>query len=135
MSASWINKLNESDSRLHKEDVLKQAHEAAVLGNEISIAFLRGIQSCYNSYITYGVKQIPDSYGIVDAENPWEEFDTLLHVLACRALTGNAARDAIQSMSERFDSDEWNLFLAPILRRDMRCGISVKTFNKIFKKT
>ena len=135
MSASWINKLNESDSRLHKEDVLKQAHAAAVLGNEISIAFLRGIQSCYNSYITYGVKQIPDSYGIVDAENPWVEFDELLTNLSDRVLTGNDARDAIQIMSERFDSDEWNLFLAPILRRDMRCGISVKTFNKILKKT
>ena len=135
MSASWINKLNESDSRLHKEDVLKQAHAAAVLGNEISIAFLRGIQSCYNSYITYGVKQIPDSFGISDAENPWVEFDELLTNLSDRVLTGNDARDAIQIMSTRFDSDEWNLFLAPILRRDMRCGISVKTFNKILKKT
>ena len=33
MSASWINKLNESDSRLHKEDVLRQALEASVLGS------------------------------------------------------------------------------------------------------
>ena len=30
MSASWIRKLNESDSRLHKEDVIKQALEACV---------------------------------------------------------------------------------------------------------
>ena len=50
-------------------------------------------------------------------------------------MSGNAARDAIQSLSERFDSDEWNLFLAPILRRDMRSGISATTINKIVKKT
>ena len=33
MSASWINKLNESDSRLHKENVLMQAREAATIGS------------------------------------------------------------------------------------------------------
>jgi DNA ligase-1 len=38
-------------------------------------------------------------------------------------------------MSERFDSEEWNLFLAPILRRDMRSGISSTTVNKICKGT
>ena len=33
MSASWIHKLNESNSKLHKQDVLTQALEAATLGN------------------------------------------------------------------------------------------------------
>ena len=40
MSASWINKLNESDSRLHKEDVIRQALEASVLGSVNAINFL-----------------------------------------------------------------------------------------------
>jgi DNA ligase-1 len=73
--------------------------------------------------------------GITDAENPWEEFFDLLQSLSDRRITGHAARDAIQEMSERFDSVEWNTFLAPILRRDMRCGISSTTINKIAKKT
>jgi DNA ligase-1 len=55
--------------------------------------------------------------------------------LSNRKLTGNDARDAIAEISERFDSDEWNLFLAPILRRDMRSGISLTTINKICKGT
>lgn len=133
MSSSWIKKLQESDSRLHKEDVIKQAYEAATLGNEISARFLRGLYQCYNSYITYGIKQIPDSFGISGAENPWSDFEQLLDDLEKRKLTGHAARDAVQEMSERFDSDEWNDFLAPILRRDMRVGISDKTINKIVK--
>jgi DNA ligase-1 len=135
MSASWINKLNEDNGRLHKEDVLKQALEAAVLGSENSRYFLMGLKACYNPFNTYGVKQIPDSVGITDAENPWQDFAELLEALSKRKLTGHAARDAIQEMSERFDSEEWNLFLAPILRRDMRCGISSTTINKIAKNT
>lgn len=135
MSASWINKLNESDSRLHKEDVVKQALEAAILGSVNSIAFLGLAKACYNPYVTFGVKQIPDTVGIIDAENPWEDFNELLTQLSRRMLTGHAARDAIADMSVRFDSEEWNIFCAAVLRRDLRAGISSTTINKICKKT
>lgn len=135
MTASWISKLNESDSRLHKEDVLKQAKEAATLGSTTTLNFLQLLKFCYNPYITFGVKQVPDTVGIEDAENPWTEFADLLGQLMVRELTGHAARDAIQAMSERFDSNEWNNFCAPVIRRDLRAGISDKTINKIFKDT
>jgi DNA ligase-1 len=135
MSASWINKLNESDSRLHKEDVILQALEASVLGSRISQIFLGFTNACYNPYVTFGIRQVPDTVGIVDAENPWDEFNTLMYQLGQRKLTGHAARDAVQNMSERFDSIEWNTFLAPVLRRDLRAGISDKTINKICKGT
>jgi DNA ligase-1 len=135
MSASWINKLTESDSRLHKEDVIRQALEASVLGSINAINFLTLVKVCYNPYVTFGVRQIPSTEGITGAENPWEEFNDLLHNLGQRGLTGNAARDAIEDMSLRFDSEEWNTFLAPVLRRDLRAGISEKTINKICKKT
>jgi DNA ligase-1 len=135
MSASWIKKLQESDSRLHKEDVIRQALEAAVLGSTNAINFLTLTKICYNPYVTFGVKQILDTVGIINAENPWEEFNELLHNLGQRGLTGHAARDAIIDISEKFDSEEWNTFLAPVLRRDLRAGISDKTINKICKKT
>lgn len=135
MSASWINKLNESDSRLHKEDVILQALEASVLGSTNAINFLSFTKACYNPYVTFGVRQVPESIGITDAENPWEEFNELMLQLSQRRLTGHAARDAIQELAERFDSVEWNTFLAPVLRRDLRAGISDKTINKICKKT
>jgi len=135
MSAGWINKLNESDSRLHKEDVVKQALEASILGSTNSQIFLGLAKACYNPYVTFGVKQIPDTVGIVDAENPWEDFNELLVQLSQRRLTGHAARDAIADMSVRFDSNEWNTFCAAVLRRDLRAGISSTTINKICKKT
>ena len=135
MSCSWINKLNESDSRLHKEDVVRQALEAAVLGSENSQHFLNLAKSCYNPYVTFGIKQIPKTDGIISAANPWAEFTDLLTKLATRKLTGHAARDAVADISTRFDSNEWNTFLAPVLRRDLRAGISDKTINKVCKKT
>ena len=135
MSASWIRKLNESDSRLHKEDVLKQALEASVLGSINAINFLTLAKITYNPYVTFGVRKVSDTVGITDAENPWEDFNKLLYELGQRGLTGNKALEAIDAMSERFDSEEWNTFCAPVIRRDLRCGVSSTTINKICKGT
>jgi DNA ligase-1 len=135
MSASWIAKLQESDSRLYKEDVIKQALEAATLGSTNAIKFLTLAKVTYNPYVTFGVRKVPDTVGITDAENPWDEFDDLLCELGQRGLTGNRALEAIDEMSQRFDSTEWNNFCALVIRRDLRCGISDKTINKICKGT
>lgn len=135
MSASWITKINQSSSRFFKEDVIKQALEAAALGSTNSIFFLKMLKFCYDPYITYGVRQIPETFGIINAENPWNEFKSLLLELASGQLSGNRARHVIKSMSERFDSDEWNIFLAPVIRRDMRCGITETTINKVCENT
>ena len=135
MSASWIKKLNESDSRLHKEDVIRQALEAATLGSINAQVFLGLTKATYNPFVTFGVRKVPDTVGVVGAENPWGEFNDLLLKLSKRELTGNAALAAIEEMAYRFDTDEWNNFCAPVIRRDLRAGISDKTINKICKKT
>ena len=135
MSASWIAKLKESDSRLHKEDVLQQALEASTLGSTNAITFLKLIHKCYNPYITFGVRQVPSILDTLSDENPWEDFIDLLEALEDRKLTGKVAEDAIDDMSSRFSVEEWNNFCAPVIRRDLRAGISNKTINKICKKT
>jgi DNA ligase 1 len=135
MSYSWIKKLNESDSRLHKEAVIQQALDMTKLGGKNAQVFLSLTRSCYSPFITWGVKQVPETSNIENAENPWDDFDVLLSKLASRALTGHAARDEIAAMSLRFDSDEWNHFCRSVLRKDLRAGISEKTINKICKKT
>lgn len=135
MSVSWINKLNESDSRLHKEAVLTQALTMTDLGHVDTIRFLSLLKACYNPFITFGVKAVPVTDGLVDRENPWDDFQALLGELSHRALTGHAARDAIVAMSTRFDTDEWNVFCRPIILKDVRAGVSEKTINKVCKKT
>jgi len=135
MSASWINKLNESDSRLHKEDVLRQALEASVLGSTNAINFLKFAKLCYNPYVTFGVRQVPESSGLEHQPNPWDDFADLISKLSKRELTGNAAIDAIKKLAWKFDSVEWNNFVAAVIQRDLRAGISDKTINKVCKGT
>jgi DNA ligase-1 len=135
MSVYWINKLNESDSRLHKEAVLQDALNMATIGENNSSVFLTLANYAYNPFITFGIKQVPTTDGIVDAENPWSDFNDLLGKLRARALTGHAARDAVEDMSKRFDSVEWNGLCRPTILKDLRAGISEKTINKIVKKT
>ena len=88
MSSSWIIKLNESDSRLHKEDVLRQALEASILGSTNAITFLKCVKICYNPYITFGIRQVPDSDGLENRANNWEAFQELLVKLSARELSG-----------------------------------------------
>jgi DNA ligase-1 len=135
MSASWINKLNESESRLYKEDVIRQALEASVLGSTNAINFLKYAKACYNPYVTFGIRQVPESSGLEHRANNWQEFDDLMSKLINRELTGNAATDAVKKLAWSFDSVEWNTFVAAIIRRDLRAGISDKTINKICKGT
>ena len=140
MSASWIHKLNESNSKLHKQDVLTQALEAATLGSSNADTFLKLAGMCYNPYVTFGVRKVPSStpsslVTSVGDENPWQDFVALLDALKERKLTGNAALDAVEAMSSRFTSDEWDNFCAPVIRRDLRAGFSVATINKVCKGT
>lgn len=135
MAYSWINKLNESDSRLHKEAVLGTALGLANMGDIGASRLLAMLKQCYNPFVTFGIKQVPVTIGITGAENPWDEYASLLNKLAKRELTGHAARDAIADLSGRFDSEEWNVFCRPIILKDIRAGISEKTINKICKRT
>lgn len=135
MTASVIHALNESDSRLHKEEVIRKTLVAAQLGSTTAQIFLGLARATYDAHITWGVKSVPATDGITGAENPWVEFNAMLTALHERKLTGNRARDAIASMSQRFDSDEWNTFCAPVLRKDLRAGISEKTLNRVLRGT
>jgi DNA ligase-1 len=135
MTAYYVKQLNSSDSRLHKESVIESILSAAIVGFKNAEIFLNLLHCTYNPYITFGVKQVPDSNDIEGAENPWEDFVNMINLLTMRGLTGNLARDAINTMMSRFDSEEWNLVCAPVLRKDIRCGISDKTINKVVKKT
>jgi DNA ligase-1 len=135
MVSDWVNKLNESNSRLHKEDVIAQVLEAATLGDYESQIFLGLLCACYNPYITFGVKQLPVTDELTNRENPWSEFNSILNSLYQRQLTGKAAREAIDLISQRFDSTEWNSVCVNVIKKDIRVGISEKTINKITKKT
>ena len=135
MAASFIRDLNKTNSKLDKVEVFKKTLMAAKLGSVTAQRFLRLAKATYNPFVVYGVRQIPETNGIVTGTNPWDDFEQLLDDLKTRKLTGNAARDAIANLSKQFDSTEWNEFCAAVLRRDLRTGCSESTINKVCKKT
>ena len=135
MSAGWIRDLVSSDSRIHKEKTIEKALMASKLGSADAQAFLFNCYQAYNPFYTFHIKKVPETAGLEHMSNPWPEFWALCEALRTRSVTGHAARDFIEQVSQKFDSDEWNLLARPVLLKDLRCGISEKTLNKVLGKT
>jgi DNA ligase-1 len=135
MAADWIQDLESSDSRLHKESVIEKALIAAKLGSASAQCFLYNCYQAYNPFYVFGVRQVPETTGLVDRPNPWPRFWALLESLRTRSVTGHAAREAIAEVSQLFDSEEWNRVCRRVIIKDLRCGISEKTLNKVLGKT
>jgi DNA ligase-1 len=135
MAAGWIRDLESSDSRIHKEKVIEKALMASKLGSADAQVFLFNCYQAYNPFYTFNVKQVPETVGLVNKANDWTMFWALLENLRTRGITGHAARDAIQDVAETFDSEEWNNLARRVLIKDLRCGISEKTLNKVLGKT
>ena len=135
VSSGWIRDLESSDSRIHKEKVIEKALMAAKLGSADAQAFLFNCYQAYNPYYTFHIKQVEEVHGQVDRPNIWPKFWALLESLRTRSVTGNSAREAIAECAELFDDAEWNQVCRRVLIKDLRCGISEKTLNKVLKNT
>ena len=122
-----IAKLEADNSRLAKEAVIQKAMEEGL------DEFFEGVRMCLDPLVTFGVKQVPeatqDGQGLA-----WPVFKELARKLINRSLTGHAARDAIVLCKDTATIDQWNMFYRRILIKDLRCGVSEKTVNKIAKK-
>ena len=135
VAADWIRDLESSDSRLHKESVIEKALMAAKLGSANAQCFLFNCYQAYNPYYVFGVKKVPETQGLEGKPNPWPKFWGMLEALRLRSLTGHNAKTAIEFMSEQFDSVEWNDLCRRVIIKDLRCGISEKTLNKVLGNT
>lgn len=135
VAADWIRDLESSDSRLHKEAVIEKALVASRLGSSSAQCFLFNCYLALNPYYVYGVKQVPESEGIEGMANPWTEFWALCEGLRTRSVTGGNARLAIEKVMNKFDSEQWNGLARRVLIKDLRCGVSEKTINKVCKNS
>ncbi len=135
MAADWIRDLESSDSRIYKEQVIDKALMAARLGSSNAQCFLYNCYLALNPYFVYGVKQVPESEGLTDRPNPWTRFWALCESLRTRSVTGGDARRSIDAMMDQFDSEQWNGLARRVLIKDLRCGVSEKTINKVCKNS
>jgi DNA ligase-1 len=84
--------------------------------------------------ITFGLKQIPEKKDEDGNGLPWDSFTLVLTGFVTRNVTGNTARDMIQTMMKSATKAEWNGWYRRILIKDLRCGVSEKTINKVVEK-
>ena len=125
-----IYQLEENNSRLAKEAILQNAMQEGL------DEFFEGVKMALDPLVTFGVKQVPEKEEI-EVLTPqglaWPTFKELARKLIERQLTGHNARDAIILCKDLATAEQWNKFYRRILIKDLRCGVSEKTVNKIAK--
>lgn len=124
---SVISILEDHSSRLNKEAIIRQQ------ATENNFEFFEGCRLALDPLITFGVKQIPERIGSDGLGYAWSEFVSNLQKLIRREITGHAARDLIEEMMNQATNNQWNRWYRRILIKDLRCGVSEKTINKVLK--
>jgi DNA ligase 1 len=125
---SVISSLEDHPSRLNKEAIILAQAESK------NDEFFEGCRLALDPMITFGLKQIPEKTDEDGAGLPWDSFTLTLTGFVTRNVTGNTARDIIASMMKSATKAEWNGWYRRILIKDLRCGVSEKTINKVVEK-
>jgi DNA ligase-1 len=130
MRSPWeiVQELEENNSRLVKEAVIKVV---AVQGNDW---FFEGCQMALDPMVTFGLKQVPEKTDNTGDGLPRELFLELCRQLTTRTATGNYARELVLQAMSMATQTEWNGWYRRILIKDLRCGVSDKTINKVVEK-
>jgi DNA ligase 1 len=126
--ASHIWSLESHPSRLNKEAIIE------AIAQEGNNQFFEGCRLALDPMITFGLKQIPEKTDEDGPGLPWDSFTLALTGFTTRNVTGNTARDMIQTMMKSATKAEWNGWYRRILIKDLRCGVSEKTINKVVEK-
>jgi DNA ligase-1 len=122
---SVIRSLEDHPSRLNKEAIIEaQAHNTELF---------EGFNLALSPFVTFGVKKVPTHGGPDGQGLPWVAFKELCNLLSTRKLTGDDARSAIELALGASTQSQWNDWYRRILIKDLRCGVSEKTVNKIKK--
>jgi DNA ligase-1 len=125
-----IQQLEADNSRLGKEAILKAAYDEGLP------EFFEGLRMALDPLVTFGVKQVPERSDVLTGQGlSWEVFQELAEKLQQRELTGHAARDAIELAKGVATTEQWNGWYRRILIKDLRCGVSEKTVNKVVPGT
>lgn len=120
-----ISSLEDHPSRLNKEAILE-----AEIDN---VELFEGMRMALDNLYTFGVKKVPTHGGPDGQGLPWAAFKELAHLLYTRQLTGHDARDAIELALSASTQRQWNDWYRRVLIKDLRCGVSEKTINKVKK--
>ena len=124
-----VDELSLTASKLAKEAIVLREAEA---GNS---ELFDGFRMAYDPMITFGVKQVPEKTSPnQEGTFSFQDFCELARRLSQRELTGNAAKEAIEAAMLRSTVADWNGWYRRILLKDMRCGATEGTINRVTAK-
>jgi len=129
MKTPWevITLLESDNRRLVKESIINEEL------NSSNNVFFEGCRLSLDPMTTFGIKQVDVKSNESGPGLTWEQFSSVIRNLVDRTTTGNAARALISELMTQATIDEWNNWYRRILIKDLRCGISEKTINKVVK--
>lgn len=86
------------------------------------------LERCYNPYKTYGIKfaYVQDDFGDMDMQGI-HGMREILDKLETRELSGNEASDVVEAYAQ-----EYGDLIKLVCNKDLKCGISATTINKVF---
>lgn len=122
-SLEILNEISSDNSRLFKESILKREFNNPLLKRIFEYAL--------NPNFNFWIKQIPH-YEKIDEVLSLDEGLNQLHPIMNRDVTGNAAIAQLTLILNKLSSDD-AIVLERIIKRDLRCGVSEATVNKIWK--
>jgi DNA ligase-1 len=130
MDKPWqvISDLEKHSSRINKEQIV---FEQARAGNS---EFFEGCRLALDSMVTFGVAKVPERTGADGPGVDWDSFSLILTGFVNRSLTGNLGRDTLNELMSNCTNSQWNGWYRRILIKDLRCGVSDKTINKVVEK-
>jgi DNA ligase-1 len=95
-----------------------------------------GFKLATDPLVSFGVAKVARID--IEDEDPgsftFDDFLDLAGKLQRRALTGHAARDAINEAAQTCHAGTWNTFYRRILLKDLGVGVETKTINKVLGK-
>jgi DNA ligase-1 len=134
MDQPWqvISALETHNLRTNKEQIIQAQAES---GNTV---FFEGCRLALDPMITFGIKQVPEKRSTdqltSDHGMNWDTFALAITGFVTRQVTGNMARDMLNHMMLASTVEQWNGWYRRILIKDLRCGVSEKTINKVVER-
>jgi DNA ligase-1 len=126
-----ITALEEHASRINKEQIL----EAEAVSDNTEL--FAGMRMALDALITFGIRQVPIKKSTDPQTSPtglhWDAFALQVQALIDRRATGHLARDLVEHLMFCATEQQWNGWYRRILIKDLRCGVSEKTINKVLK--
>ena len=120
-----LKTLESDNSRLFKEKILTDNKDNPLLQ--------RVLKSALDTHTQYYQRKIPE-YTYSDADQmslPWALGQ--LETLSKREVTGNEAIDRLSNVLGSISEDDAQV-IERVISKDLKCGVSISTVNKIFGK-